>query len=258
MTPGDPERNLRPQDTVRSVLQSDQLAATLVQMAGLVLSTETVRSAVELVTALASATAPSTDGAAVTLLDEHGTRTMAATSELAEKADALQYQLDEGPCLTAARTGRVVRVDDTAGDRRWPTWNDKATELGIRSALSAPLLIDGQPIGAIKLYALHAARFDEHDERVMVLFARQAAILLSATQNLANARALSRRLADALTDRDLISGATGVLLARGAPDRDAAFGQLAAAAERSGQPLRELARELLTAVGTDTADPPHA
>jgi len=248
MTPGKPEAEL----------QSEQLAATLVQMAGLVLSQETVRSAVELVTALASATAPSTDGAAVTVVDEHGTRTMAATSELAEQADALQYQLDEGPCLTAAREGRVVRVDDTTGDRRWPAWNDRATELGIRSALSAPLLIGGASIGAIKLYSLRAARFDEHDERVMVLFARQAAILLSATQNLANARALSRRLADALSDRDLISRATGVLMARGAADREAAFAELADAAELSGRPLREVARELLTALGSGAADLPTA
>jgi GAF domain-containing protein len=232
---------------------SEELAATLVQMAGLVLSQETVRSALELVTALASATMPNTAGAAVTVADEHGTRTMAATTELAARADALQYSLDEGPCLAAWRAGQVVRIDDTADDRRWPAWNEAATELGIRSVLSTPLLHDAEAIGAIKLYGRRPGRFTDDDEHVMVLFARQAAILLSATQNLANARALSRRLTGALADRDLISRAIGVMLARGAPDRDVAFARLAAAAERSGHPLHEVARELLGSVTTDRA-----
>jgi len=260
MTPAEPEQGARPEEPPDPI-ESEQLAATLVQMAGLVLSQETVRSAVELVTALASATAPNTAGAAVTLVDQRGTRTMAATTELAARADALQYSLDEGPCLTAWRTRQVVRVDDAAGDRRWPEWNDAVTRLGVRAALSAPLLADGEAaeaIGAIKLYAQQPGRFDSHDERVMVLFARQAAILLAATQNLANARALSRRLTDALGDRDLIARATGVLLARGARDRDAAFARLAAAAERSGRPVREVAVELLATVTAADADPPPA
>jgi GAF domain-containing protein len=213
---------------------------------------------VELVTALASATSPGTDGAAVTLVDEHGTRTVGATSELAARADALQYELDEGPCLTAWRTGELVRIDDTTGDRRWPEWDEAAARMGIRSALSAPLLADGVSIGAIKLYGLQPGRFDQHDERVMVLFARQAAILLTATRNQAGARALSRRLTDALTDRDLISQAIGVLLVRGALDRDGAFARLAAAAERSGRSVREVAGELLVRVADDGADRPPA
>jgi GAF domain-containing protein len=247
MPPPDPEPAAEPADPAGRA-EAEQLAATLVQMAGLVLSQETVRSAVELVTALASATSPGTDGAAVTLVDEHGTRTVGATSELAARADALQYELDEGPCLTAWRTGELVRVDDTTGDRRWPAWDEAAARLGIRSALSAPLLADGVSIGAIKLYGLQPGRFDQHDERVMVLFARQAAILLTATQDLAGARALSRRLTGALAERDLVNQAVGVLLARGAPDREAAFARLAAVAGSTGRTVQDVARETLLAV----------
>jgi GAF domain-containing protein len=234
--------------------RSEQLAATLVQMAGLVMSQDTVRSAVELVTTLASATTPGTEGA-VTVVDEHGTRTMAATSELARQADALQYSLDEGPCLTAWRTGGLVRIDDTTGDRRWPAWSGQAGGLGIRSVLSAPLLGGGGTIGAIKLYALQPGRFDEHDERVMTLFARQAAVLLAATQDLAGARALSRRLTEALADRDAVNQAIGVLLARGAPSREVAFASLAAAAENARRPVRDVAAELLATLTGTVAGP---
>jgi hypothetical protein len=39
-----------------------------------------------------------------------------------------------------------------------------------------------------------------------------------------------------------------VLLARGAPDREAAFSRLAAAAESTGRPVRDIARQLLNTV----------
>src|SRR5689334_17974992 len=73
------------------------LATALNQMAGLVLSRETVDTALELVTTLAATTTAGSLGAAVTVVDEHGRRSRAATNAAAEEADALQYELDEGP-----------------------------------------------------------------------------------------------------------------------------------------------------------------
>jgi hypothetical protein len=51
----------------------------------------------------------------VTLVDTHGKRSMAASDPLVERADALQYQFDSGPCLTAWRDQVTVRVDDIEG-----------------------------------------------------------------------------------------------------------------------------------------------
>jgi hypothetical protein len=36
---------------------------------------------------------------------------------VAAKVDAVQYELDNGPCLHAMRDGRVVRIEDTADNR---------------------------------------------------------------------------------------------------------------------------------------------
>src|SRR4051812_9894798 len=86
------------------------LSSALTQMAGLVLSRESVDTALTLVTTLAVATIAGTTGAGVTLVDEHGKRSKAASNELVEQADALQYELEEGPCLTAWRTRQLVRI----------------------------------------------------------------------------------------------------------------------------------------------------
>ena len=233
---------------------SAELSSALTQMAGLVLSRETVDTAVALVTTLAEATIAGTTGAGVTIADEHGKRSKAASNQLVEQADALQYELDEGPCLTAWRTRQLVRIDDTVTDSRWPHWNNAAAQLGVRAVLSVPMVVDDESIGAIKVYSDQPARYGKHEERVMTLFGEQAAILLANTQSLQQARRLSRQLTDALRGRDVIVRATGVLLARGAADEAAAFTALTDAARRSGQTVQQLARELLAALVAGNAD----
>jgi GAF domain-containing protein len=235
--PADPTAELPP-----------ELSSAMTQMAGLVLSRETVDTALALVTTLAEATIARTTGAGVTIADEHGKHSKAASNQLVEQADALQYEFDEGPCLTAWRTRQLIRIDDTATDSRWPSWNSAAARLSVRSVLSVPLVVDGEGIGAIKVYSDQPANYGQHEERVMSLFAEQAAILLANTQSLQQARRLSRQLTDALGSRDAVVRATGVLLARGAADQDAAFVALTDAATRSGQAVHEVARELLAAV----------
>jgi GAF domain-containing protein len=228
-------------------------------MAGLVLSRETVDTALELVTSLAAATTADTLGAAVTVVDEHGKRSKAASNAVADQADALQYDFDEGPCLTAWRSQQVVRIDDTATDARWPRWNEAASGLGVRSVLSAPLQLGEESIGAMKVYCERPHNYGPHDEHVMRLLAAQAAILLANSQSLREARRLSRQLTQALAGRDAIAQATGVLLARGATSPQDAFASLAAAARRTDRPVHDVARALVTAVAAlNTARPAGA
>jgi len=231
-------------------LPTEDLSTALSQMAGLVLSRETVDTALELVTTLASTTTAGTLGAAVTIVDEHGKRSRAASNAAVERADALQYELDEGPCLTAWQTGELVRIDDTTTDGRWPRWNEAVSRLGVRSVVSAPLLVGEESIGAMKVYCERPMNYGPHDEQVMRLLASQAAILLANTQSLAEARRLSRQLTDALAGRDAVAQATGVLLAQGAASRQDAFASLAGAANRTGHPVETVARALLTYVTT--------
>lgn len=231
-----------------------ELGWALSQMSGLVLSRETVDTALELVTSLAATTTAGTLGAAVTIVDEHGKRSLAASNRAVEQADALQYEFDEGPCLTAWRSKEVVRIDDTTTDGRWPRWNEAVSKLGVRSVLSAPLLVGDESIGAMKVYCDRPMNYGPHDEHVMRLLAAQAAILLANAQSLQQARRLSRQLTDALASRDAIAEATGVLRARGAGSREEAFGALAAVARESGRSVEDVARNLLAAVTARDAD----
>jgi GAF domain-containing protein len=149
----------------------------------------------------------------------------------------------------------VVRIDDTTTDGRWPRWNDAASQLGVRSVLSTPLLMREESIGAMKVYCERPHNYGPHDEHVMRLLAAQAAILLANSQSLQEARRLSRQLTEALASRDAVAQATGVLLARGAASAQDAFATLAAAARRTGAPVLDVARALVAAVAVRNTAP---
>src|SRR5437868_1537970 len=50
----------------------------------------------------------------------HRFETVAASDELPRVVDAIQYHVDEGPCLSALRDGASYRSDDISTDPRWP------------------------------------------------------------------------------------------------------------------------------------------
>jgi GAF domain-containing protein len=223
-----------------------ELAAVFARMSGLLLSQETVDTVLGLVTALAVETVPGADGAGLTLLDEWGRReSSAATDPLVERADALQYTLDEGPCLACAALRQVVRIDDLTEDRRWPRWRSEAMPLGLRATLSAPLVVGDRSQGALKVYARAPHAFDTHAEQVLTLFAAQAAIAVANVQTRERAERLSDGLRQAVRGRDVVNTATGVLMARHGVDQETAFGMLLGQSRQDAQALQEAARSVV-------------
>ncbi|WP_324650685.1 GAF and ANTAR domain-containing protein [Georgenia sp. H159] len=194
---------------------ADELAAVFARMTGLLPTPQTVRTALELVTSLAAEVLPETAGAGVSLLDAEGRRTTAAaTDTVVERADALQYELGEGPCLTAWEQHSTVRVDDITADTRWPTWQAAVSGTGLRSALSAPLVAGGAGLGAIKVYSTSVAVFTPRDEHVMRMFAAQAATLVRDVRAAERARQVSGELRSTVRQRDVVQLAKGVLMNR--------------------------------------------
>jgi GAF domain-containing protein len=228
---------------------ADELASVLARMSGLLLSHETVGTALGLVTALVKETMPAAVGAGVTLVDERGARTTAnATDPVVEQADLDQYALSEGPCLSAWASRTVFRIDDLSTEERWPRWCKVARTYGLRSCMSAPLLAGNSAVGAIKVYSDRTRVFDEHDERRLVMFAGPAAVLLANIQSYDDARRLGDHLKEALGTRDVIGMAKGILMARDGVDDKRAFAMLVSVSQRRNMRLREVARELVASV----------
>jgi GAF domain-containing protein len=182
------------------------------------------------------------------MLDSTGRRTSsAATSDVVARADGLQYELDEGPCLTAWAGRALVRLDDTATDERWPQWSAAVVGLGLRSVLSAPLVAGDAAVGAIKVYADRPGAYDDRSQRLLSMFAGQAAVLLTNVRTVQDARRVTEELRQALHGRDVIAMAKGALMASEQVAEDAAFALLVSVAQREHRPLQDVAVSVLAA-----------
>jgi GAF domain-containing protein len=183
--------------------------------------------------------------AGVTLLDQTGPHTVAATSEAAERVDAYQYETESGPCLHAYRNRVMNRVDSTATDGRWPEFFDLARAEGIRSILSYPLVVHNDGLGALNLYAKSESAFDEEDERVGQAFATHASITLTHAQGHWGKEQARQSLERALVTRGVIDQAKGIMMARTGMDADQAFETLRRASQRTNRRVSDLAQEIV-------------
>lgn len=224
-----------------------ELAAVATRMSGVLLSDETLATVLGLITALAVETVPAASGAGVTLTDEFGRpTTRAATDPRVERADMQQYELREGPCLATLATRTPQRVDDTASERRWPRWASAAQEMGLVATLSVPLMMGERSLGAMKVYSDRVAAFDDRAERLLGLFATQASILVVNVQSQEDARRMSDDLRKAVSHRDVIAQAKGILMHSRRVDEAGAFALLVAASQREDKSLYDVASELVT------------
>lgn len=224
----------------------EELAAVHARLSGILLTEQTMDTALQLITSLARDTVAGSLGSGVTLLRADGQpATSASTDPLVESLDTLQYGLGEGPCLTAWAGSTVVTANDLTTEDRWPIWSPQAVSLGVRSVLSAPMEAGGTPWGAIKVYAEPAGAYDERAEDVLRRFAAQAAIFVSNVHLAQSADRIGDSTKDTLRVRDLIATATGMVAARKGLDPERAYRQLISLSRSARIPLSELAERMV-------------
>ncbi|MUN64919.1 GAF domain-containing protein [Kocuria sediminis] len=223
-----------------------ELTSVFARIQDMLLSQEQAAVAVHQLAQVAQDLIPSSAGAGVSLIDTDGARTSTgSTDDLVEAADALQYELGEGPCLSAWATATLQRSNDTTDEDRWPQWSAAAAALGIRSILSVPLVFQGRCLGAMKVYATVDNAFTGHEEQQLGLLAAVAATLLGAAQTREAPQKLSAALQSGLGDRQAIDRATGMLMEQRATDPDDAHAVLITASLAQGRPMVEVARQIL-------------
>lgn len=225
----------------------DELTAVHARLSGILLTEQTMETALPLITSLARDTLAGSVGSGVTLLTRGGKpTTSSSTDPVVDTMDRLQYGLDEGPCLTAWATSSVVRCDDLTTEERWPIWSPQAARLGMRSVLSSSLDAGGKTWGAIKVYSERPHSYDEAAEDVLRRFAAQAAIFVSNVHTAQSIEQLSADTRETLRSRDNIATATGIVMSRRSLDRQSAHRHLMHLAQQSRLPLSELAQRMVT------------
>jgi len=191
-----------------------------------------LQSQLDVIVQVARNSMPEIDHAGVSVAHRDGTvETKAATSELVQELDQLQYSLGEGPCLHAIESDPVVVVQDARSDSRWPRFMNAAVERGLRSQLGLRLYLDEHSRGGLNLYSTSSDIIDPETESL-------AELAMGRVRT-------GENLGAALASRTTIGMALGMVMERYGMDRDRAFAYLTRIASSSETKLREVAEHLV-------------
>jgi transcriptional regulator with GAF, ATPase, and Fis domain len=163
------------------------------------------------------------DSTGVTI--DFGGRTYTAvhTDQRTLRVDSEQYDAGDGPCLHAARTGTVVRVEAADAADRWPRFAAAAADEGIHSFLAAPLHAAGQPLGSFNLYGRTRSAFDTLDAEILDLLTATVSRTIGDFARFKSASDVAESIQRALSTRGPIEQAKGMLMAIHGIDADQAF-----------------------------------
>src|SRR5688572_22855168 len=233
-------------------MDAAELARDLLRVAAIPANIDVLDAALRLVVALARVTVGGADGVSVSLRRRGELTTVAASDETVSGMDCDQYATGEGPCVAAATEGHWFHVESLDDELRWPAFIPRARERGINSILSTPLLTQSRPVGALNIYSLRARAFAKPELELSSMFATQASELLVSAAMDVSMKDLSRQLQEALTGRDVIAQARGVLMARHGVTAEAAYTMLRRSSRQSSTPLRRVAEDVMSS--TQIAD----
>ena len=228
----------------RAETAPDELVAPRAELVGLLQTEESYEETLQRLAKLACATIPGCTAGSVTLWREGQPYTVVSTDELAQEVDNAQYATLEGPCLDASRHGETYSVPDLTADDRWPVFASAATSKGVKSSLSLPLAVRGEPIGALNLYSAQHDGFAGAEE-VGRLFAGQAGVAIANAELYQASRTLTDQLQEAMLSRAVIEQAKGVLMAEQRCTPDEAFDLLRQASQRENVKVRDIAQRIV-------------
>jgi GAF domain-containing protein len=165
--------------------------------------------------------------------------TEVGSDDLVSRANSLQRELSEGPCLDVMRDQDALVSNDLTQEHRWPRWASRVhAELGVGSMMSLLVYTGRRSYGALSLYADQRHRFDQEDVAVGQALAAHLAVTMDAGRQI-------DQLKVAMDSRTIIGQAQGLLMGRLGIDADQAFDYLRRISSVSNRKLSDVAIEIV-------------
>ncbi|SKC10121.1 Response regulator with putative antiterminator output domain [Arthrobacter sp. 49Tsu3.1M3] len=186
---------------------------------------------------------------AITVERGAGPATVASSTDAARRLDEMQYEFDEGPCLSAVRGQHEVLIPDLHADERWRSYARVVAGEGIRSVLAVPIGAEPPARAALNCYSKVPGSFDES----LVAAVRQHAGSMSPILRLALRIHLPEpypeHLRSALRSRAVVDAAIALIMVQNRCGRDQAMGILQLASRDSTRRLHDIAADILAHSG---------
>lgn len=187
------------------------------------------------------------DMASVTVRDDGKLRTVASTDDKALDVDRAQYAANEGPCVDAI--GHTVVHAPVLPDERWPSLGSRPLEHGVHAVASYRLGtadggVEGDLAGSLNAYASSPEAYSDEALEIGLVLALHGSSAIRAVRRREALELFGRQLHEALSSRDLIGQAKGILMERLKLTPEDAFDFLRRASQRLNVKLVEVAQRL--------------
>lgn len=181
------------------------------------------------------------DHAGITINDQReGLITRASSDDVVVRANALQQELGEGPCLDVVRDMDTLVSADLTREQRWPSWTPRVhADLGVESMMSLLMFTDRRSFGALSLYAGSGHRFDTDDVAVGQALASVVAVSLTAEREI-------DQLNLGMHNRLMIGQAQGIVMERLDVTAEQAFDYLRRVSSYTNRKVIDIAADIAT------------
>ena len=224
--------------------RNHDLAMRMAALARTAASPRSVEDVLSDVTAASKELIPGAETAGVLLIGKGGKwDSVGGTSDLPHLLDELQIRFNEGPCVEAALDEVIVRTDDFRSETRWPKYSAAVVEIGVLSGVSFKLYTANRTAGALNLFAFKPNAFDGEAETIGTVLAAHAAAAILASRE-------GEELQSALTTRDRIGQAKGIIMERYGVDDIRAFEMLRRLSQDSNTRLVDIAQRVVETRGS--------
>ncbi len=226
--------------------RNHDLAKRMAELARTAASPRSVENVLSDVTAASKELIPGAETAGVLLIGKGGKwDSIGGTDDLPHLLDELQMRFNEGPCVEAALDEVIVRTDDFRSEQRWPKYSAAVVEIGVLSGVSFKLYTANRTAGALNLFAFKPNAFDGEAETIGTVLAAHAAAAILASRE-------GEELQSAVTTRDRIGQAKGIIMERYNVDDVRAFEMLRRLSQDSNTRLVDIAQRVIETRGEGT------
>jgi GAF domain-containing protein len=181
---------------------------------------------------------PGADEATISIRHEdQSLRSYAPTAEILKDLDEWQFDHAEGPCYDGVTSNAFTVCGDLRNDPRYPSYGALAAEAGIRSQAGLRLFESKRTVGGLNLYSRRVGALADV-AFLAELFAQHARGAVAYASQVDGLR-------EAITSRQLIGQAVGILMERFDLPAEHAFAFLTRLSNDRNVKLRVIAQEIL-------------
>jgi GAF domain-containing protein len=225
-------------------MSANEVAQALEELAAVVQSNRTLGAALAGIAEAAVLSVPGCDAASIALSIQGRPATATATARVALELDLVQYDTDDGPCLSCFRNIETLRLDVVDMGDAFPHFARAADERGVLGVLSVPATWGREVVATLNLYS-RSGPFDETAVTVASVLAAQVAIAVSRSPEFAAARTAVEQSQRDIDDRTNVDVATGMLMATQGCSAEQAEGLLHEAADQEAATILQIAHRII-------------